>query len=386
MNFSLIECTRCVLDSNDDPNLLLNENGICNHCLIFEKEWKQYVPKREEGKLVLDKMIKKIKSFGQGKKYDCLIGLSGGVDSSYVAYLGKKFGLRPLAVHFDNGWNTELAVQNIENIVNILGFDLHTYVIDWEEFKDLQLAYLKASVIDIEVLTDHAIYGTLFNIAKKNNIKYVLGGLNMATEGILPYHWTYNKKDFINIKDIHKKYGKKKLKTYPFLTRKIKRNLINSEIEFVNYLNLLPFQKDEVKKVLMKEVNWRDYGGKHQESIFTRFYQGYILPKKFGVDKRKAHLSSLICSGQITKTKALKILNEPIYNAQQLEEDLGFVLKKLGLSLKDFNHIMELPPRSHKDFAIEGSLFYYYPILLPLRPLWIMVRNKLGIRQRYQHV
>jgi len=186
------------------------------------------VKKGKEGKILFDTKIQEIKEFGNNKKYDCLIGISGGVDSSYVTYLAHQNGLRALCVHFDNGWNSELAVANIENIVNKLGYDLYTYVINWEEFKDLQLAYLKASVVDIEVLTDHAIYGTLFKIAKENNIKYVLGGHNVVTEGILPYHWTFNKKDYINIKDIHKKFGSISIKSYPFLDRKMKKFIKHS--------------------------------------------------------------------------------------------------------------------------------------------------------------
>jgi asparagine synthetase B (glutamine-hydrolysing) len=215
------QCYNCILDTEDDPNIQFDENGICHYCLQYYKDSKEYLKTGKEAEDLLTSTLQTIKQYGKDKKYDCLIGLSGGVDSSYVAYLAKQFGLRPLCVHFDNGWNSELAVMNIHNIVSKLNFDLDTYVIDWEEFKDLQLAYLKASVIDIEVLTDHAIYGTMFKIAKSNNIKYVLGGHNIATEGILPYHWTYNKKDYINIKAIHKQFGQKKLKSFPFLDKKI---------------------------------------------------------------------------------------------------------------------------------------------------------------------
>jgi tRNA(Ile)-lysidine synthase TilS/MesJ len=196
----MAECKQCILTSGDDPGLVLDGNGICNHCHYYQKEYKLLVLEGEPAKQKLTETIEAIKNYGKGKKYDCLIGLSGGVDSSYVAMLAHQFGLRALCVHFDNGWNSELAVMNIQNIVSKFNFDLSTYVIDWNEFKDLQLAYLRASVVDIEVLTDHAIYGTMFKIAKDNDIKYVLGGHNVVTEGILPYHWTYNKKDYINVK------------------------------------------------------------------------------------------------------------------------------------------------------------------------------------------
>lgn len=363
-------CKRCILDSTDDPNIVFDDNGICNHCHYYDNEAKYYLKSGADADRLMHDTICSIKEYGKGKQYDCLIGLSGGVDSSYVAYIAKQKGLRALCVHFDNGWNSEIAVQNIHNIVNKLDFDLFTYVIDWEEFKDLQLAYLKASVIDIEVLTDHAIYGTMFKIAKDNNIKYVLGGHNVVTEGVLPYHWTYNKKDYINIKAIHKLYGERELRTFPFLDRKMKRFIKKSGVEFVNYLNWVPYVKDEVKRVLQSELSWKDYGGKHYESIWTRFYQGYILPEKFGVDKRKAHLSALICSGQISREAAIAELKNPPYDPEVLNVDREFVLKKLGLTNDAFDAIMKQPVKSHWDFDTEGSFFHYYPMLKPLRPLW----------------
>jgi N-acetyl sugar amidotransferase len=367
---TVIACSRCILDSTDDTNLILDEQGVCNHCHYYDSQKTLLVREGQEASALLEKTLAEIKQYGKNKPYDCLIGLSGGVDSSYVAYLAKQFELRPLCVHFDNGWNSELAVMNIQNIVNTLNFDLYTYVIDWEEFKDLQLAYLKASVVDIEVLTDHAIYGAMFKIAKEHDIKYVLGGHNVVTEGILPYHWTYNKKDYINIKAIHKEYGQKPLKSFPFLDRKMKRFMSRSGIEFINYLNWVPYIKKDVKKLLTDSLGWRDYGGKHYESIWTRFYQGYILPAKFGIDKRKAHLSTLVCSGQITKDEAFKELAEPIYDPQLFKIDREFVLKKLNLAEVEFESIMRLPIRDHREFDTEGSLFNYYPMLKFLKPLW----------------
>lgn len=380
-HINLVTCSHCILDTNDDPDLQLDVNGMCNHCTSYYKQAKEFIKIGVEAEKLLQTTIQKIKDYGKNKNYDCLIGLSGGVDSSYVAYLAKTYGLRALCVHFDNGWNSELAVMNIQNIVEKLGYDLNTYVINWEEFKDLQLAYLKASVIDIEVLTDHAIYGTLFKIAKDNDIKYVLGGHNIVTEGILPYHWTYNKKDYINIQAIHKQYGVRQLKTFPFLDRKMKSFIKNSGVEFINYLNWVPFVKDEIKKLLQKELDWRDYGGKHYESVWTRFYQGYILPTKFNVDKRKAHLATLICSRQITKEEALKELEMPPYDEKQLKIDKEFVLKKLDLSETEFDDIMKLPVRNHREFETEGSFFNYYPVLKPLRPIWEAFKSISGVRK-----
>jgi N-acetyl sugar amidotransferase len=314
--------------------------------------------------------VARIKESGQGKKYDCILGLSGGVDSSYVALIAKQHGLRPLCVHFDNGWNSEIAVRNIHNIVNTLGFDLETYVIDWEEFKDLQLAYLKASVIDIEVVTDHAIYSVIYRLALRHGINYVLSGQNIVTEGVLPSRWGWNIKDFVNIKAIHKAFGQKPLRSYPLLSRSMKKQIAKSGIETVEFLNWMPYRKAEAIQTLQHEVGWLNYGNKHHESIWTRFFQVYILPRKFGVDKRKAHYSNLICSGQMTKEQALSKIEKPAYDPALLEQDKKFVLKKLGLTEAEFEAMMAAPPRSHKDFDTEGSLFHYYPVLKPLRPLW----------------
>lgn len=379
-NNNIVTCSRCVLDSTDDPNLKLDSHGVCNHCRYYDDEAAAYLKTGNEAELLMSTTIQKIKDYGKGRKYDCLIGLSGGVDSSYVAYIAKQKGLRALCVHFDNGWNSEIAVQNIHNIVQKLDYDLYTYVIDWEEFKDLQLAYLKASVIDIEVLTDHAIYGTMFKIAKENDIKYVLGGHNIVTEGVLPYHWTYNKLDYINIRDIHKKYGTKKLVSFPFLDKKMKNFIKNSGVEFINYLNWLPFVKKDVKATLQKELSWKDYGGKHYESVWTRFYQGYILPVKFKVDKRRAHLSTLICSGQMTKSEALEELKTPPYDPEMLKTDKAFVLKKLEMTEEEFDNIMKQPARGHREFETEGSFFSYYPALKPLKPLWNAYKKAVGRR------
>lgn len=376
-NIEFQQCTKTVMDNIADPNISFDEKGICNYYYeYFEKE-KKHVKKGEEGTTFFNKKIAAIKADGQNKPYDCILGLSGGVDSSYLAYLAKKEGLRPLIVHFDNGWNSELAVKNIENIVSILGFDLYTYVINWEEFRDLQIAYLKASVIDIEAITDHAIKATLFKLAAKHKINYFLSGFNIVTEAILPKAWVFNKSDAINIKDIHKKFGTIPLKTFPFLTAFDKRYYsVALKIESVPLLNYIEYNKEQVKEILIKELNWKDYGGKHYESVWTRFYQGYILPEKFKVDKRKAHLSTLICSGQITREQALAELNQPIYDAEQLIIDKEFVLKKLNLDETTFNQLMQLPPCPHTHFETEAySYFDKYPILKPLKGIYSLLKK-----------
>ncbi|MDB6129965.1 MAG: N-acetyl sugar amidotransferase [Verrucomicrobiales bacterium] len=369
-------CTRCVLDTKDVPYLTFNSEGVCSCCQRYDY-WYAHTPRGVEAEKILAQTVEQIKKEGAGKTYDCIVGLSGGVDSTYVAYQAKKHGLRPLAVHFDNGWNSELSVKNIENIISRLGFDLYTYVINWEEFRDLQLSYLKASVIDIEAITDHAIFGSLFRLAAKHKTKWILSGNNLSTEGILPYHWIWNKSDSTNIKDIHRQFGSVKLKTFPFtnFTSKWFHKKI-LKIRTFEILDLMPYIKKDVKALIQKELGWRDYGGKHYESIWTRFYQGYILPTKFGIDKRKAHVSSLICSGQMTREEALLELQKPMYDPEQYQIDKTFVLKKFGLSTAEFDALMTAPVRSHKDFRHQGmALYHRIPFLKPLKPLGDMVKG-----------
>jgi len=363
------QCSISVLDNVADPKITFDDKGICNYYYEYKKAEDETVFTGEEGHQKLNAIVAKIKEAGKEKKYDCITGVSGGVDSTYLALKAKKLGLNPLIVHFDNGWNSELAVKNIENIIGRLGFDLYTLVVDWQEFKDIQLAFIKASVVDIETITDHAIIATLYKLALENNIKYVLSGTNVVTEAILPSYWIYSKTDHINIQDIHKKFGTIPLKTYPFYNRKMKKLVEIQGIESINLLNFMPYVKADVKKTITEELGWRDYGGKHYESIFTRFYQGYILPTKFSIDKRKAHLSNLIFSGQISKTDALNELKEPIYDASQLKMDKEFVLKKLGFTEEEFERIMKEPRREHTDFATEKSIYEKYPIIAPLKPM-----------------
>lgn len=365
------QCCVSVLDTNDDPQMRFDADGRCHYYQDYIRAAQEQIHPRRE----LDALVGQIQERGRGKTYDSILGLSGGVDSTYVAYIAKQLGLRPLAIHFDNGWNSELAVKNIENVVNRLGFDLATYVIDWTEFRDLQLAYLKASVVDIEAVTDHAILATLYRLAAKHGIRDIVSGTNVVTEHVLPAHWVHPKTDHVNIRAIHREFGTVPLRTYPFMDLKLKkyhqlirRTRIHSILDYVNY------DKAEVKRLIADELGWRDYGGKHYESIFTRFYQGYILPRKFGIDKRKAHLSNLIFAGQITRQEALAELAKPIYDPQQLAADYTFVLKKLGLSDQEFEELMNRPPRPHTDFATEQSVYRRFPRLSPLgRPIRYVV-------------
>lgn len=370
------QCTRCVLDTHDDPSITFDKEGICSHCRNYELIEKRVVKRGTEGEVELKKIVATIQKSGKGKAYDCIIGLSGGVDSTYLALQARKLGLRPLAVHFDNGWNSELAVKNIENIVSKLNIDLITYVIDWEEFKDLQLAFLKASVVDIEMITDHAILATMYRLAIKHDIKYILSGTNVVTEAILPPNWIHPKDDHLHIRAINKIFGSVPLKKFPLLNSWIKFLISLKGIKSVAPLNYLPYNKEEVKKVITDTLQWRDYGGKHYESIFTRFYQGYILPVKFGIDKRKAHLSNLINSGQMTRDEVLKELAKPGYDADTKNADYDFVLKKLGLSKTAFEEILQLPVKRHDTYPVHKSIYERFIILKPFRPLWRIITQR----------
>jgi N-acetyl sugar amidotransferase len=365
------QCTISVMDNIADPDISFDEKGISNYYYQFQRAFNESVLTGKEGEDKLAAIAHEIKEAGKDKPYDCIMGLSGGVDSTYVAYVAKKLGLRPLAVHFDNGWNSELAVKNIENIVSRLGFDLETYVINWEEFKDLQMAYLKASVVDIEAITDHAIFATLYRMAGQRGIQYILSGTNVQTENTLPKTWIHPKTDHINIKAIHKAYGTVPLKTFPFMDAKVKRYYQQVKgVRSVSVLNYVDYNKHAVKETIQKELGWRDYGGKHYESIWTRFYQGYILPAKFKIDKRKAHLSDLIFAGQITKEEALAELQQPMYNEEQFKSDYDFVLKKFGFTEQEFNALMQQPPRSHYDFDYEMPIDKRYPVLKPFKKIY----------------
>lgn len=346
-------CAKTVMDTTD-PNIEFDKEGISNHYYEYLEAAKKNLLKEPVRSENLGKIIAEIKENGKSKKYDCLIGLSGGVDSTYVAYLVKELELRPLAVHFDNGWNSELAVHNVNSIIEKLGFDLHTIVVNWEEFRDIQLSYLKASVIDIEVVSDHAIQATMFQLASKFNINYIISGTNIVTEFILPQAWIFPKLDYTNLKSIHDKFGTIKLNTYPGVPfyKYIKYTGFQQLIP-ISLLDFVDYNKSEAMSIIADKLDWRDYGGKHCESLWTKFYQNYILPEKFGVDKRKAHLSTLICSGQISREDALKELESPIYDAQELIDDKEYVLKKLDLSETEFENIMKNPPVPHEFYGTQ---------------------------------
>ena len=344
-------CVRCVMDTVADKNIFFNEIGVCNHCIRYDNLIDTRVLKGQLAKDKLAQLVARIKSHGKKSEYDCIIGVSGGVDSTYVAYLVKSLGLRPLAIHFDNGWNSEQAVSNIEKVLSKLDIDLITHVVDWEEFKDLQLAFLKASVPDGEIPTDHAIYALLWQAAVKHKVKYIISGMNFTTESISVPDWSYGHSDWRYIKDVHAKFGNVKLKSYPhygyfflFYVTVLKR------IKSVSILNYIEYNKEDVMEFLQKELDWEYYGGKHYESNYTKFYQSYILPEKFGVDKRYGHLSDLINAGQMSRPAALLELKKSSYHESTINSELSYVKKKLGLTDEQFAQMMSDPVKSFRDY------------------------------------
>ena len=336
-----------------DVEINFDEHGVCNHCHQFnETSRKEWFP-NEDGTKKWAALADQIRTAGKRQEYDCILGLSGGVDSSYLALGAKEWGLRPLVVHVDAGWNSELAVANIEKIVKYCDFDLHTHVVDWEEMRDLHLAYLKAGIANQDVPQDHVFFASLYHFATRNKIRYILSGGNLATEGIFPKAWHGSAMDAINLKAIHAKYGERPLKTYstisffdyyfwyPFVKK----------MRTVRPLNYKPYNKQEAVDELERTIGWRAYGRKHGESLFTKLFQNYYLPTKFGYDKRKPHLSSLIVSGQMSREEALIKLAEPLYDLQELEIDIAYFCKKLRITRQQFDEFLTGPTHHHADFA-----------------------------------
>ncbi len=351
------ECVRCVMDSSA-ANLALDERGICTFC----RRWDALV---ESGEVeVSDEQLRRqraallarVRDAGRGRRYDCVVGLSGGADSCYALHLAVSEGLRPLVVHVDNGWNSELAVMNIEALLRALDVDLYTVLIRWEQFRDLQLAFLRSDVVDLEMPSDHAIIAGTMRTALKFGIRYVLSGDNHSTETSLPPNWNHRKLDLTNLRAIHDAYTSTPLTTFPMLSS-VERYVRQRQVEWLPFLSRYPYIKSAAIAELTARYGYRTYVGKHGESIITRFYQGYILPTKFGIDKRRLHLSRLICSGQLSREEALAELERPHYDPAQMQIDREFVIKKFGITEGEFNEIMARPGRPHEDFASDERIF-----------------------------
>lgn len=355
-------CTNCIMDTTD-PNINFDERGWCDYCNNYHRNILPNWHPDAEGERELMKVIDRIKKEGEGKPHDCIIGMSGGVDSSYVVYIAKeKFGLRPLIFHVDAGWNSQQAVNNIEKMVDGLNLDLHTEVINWEEMKDLQLAFFKAQVPHVDTPQDHAFFAGLYNFAAKNKIKYILTGANYSTECVRePLEWHYHASDLVQLKDIHRKFGKRALKTFPLadiFTYKLYYRFIKG-VKVVKPLNSVPYIKEEAMQELVDKFGWQKYAHKHYESRFTRFYEGYWLPKKFGYDKRRAHFSSLILTNQMTREEALQKISVSPYDEHAAEQDMEFVAKKLEVPVEELKELMRGKNKSYRDYKSRMPLINF---------------------------
>lgn len=338
-------CTKCIMDDTVE-GIIFDKDGVCTFCKIHDELESKY-PQGKRSKLMLDKIIQKIKKDGKGKRYDCVVGVSGGRDSTYTLYSAVRLGLRPLAIHFDNGWNTDLAVRNIKNVCKKLNVDLYTHVAEWEEFKDMQRAFLKASVPDAEVPTDWVIFSVLFREAARERVKYIIHGHSFRTEGTTPLTWTYMDGRYVNY--IQKIFGTKKIKSFPVMsmTDYLYYTFVR-RIKQIRLLYYLPYNEQEILDMLSKEVDWQSYGGKHHESKYTGFFQSFILTRKFNIDKRKLHYSALIRNGQMNREEALQKVQSDPYEGGK--ETFDYCLKKLGYTHNEFESIMSEAPKLFLDY------------------------------------
>ena len=348
-------CSRCVMDTTD-LEITFDENGYCNHCTEFLSIRDKYQYQSKESGERLERVIEEIKRAGKGKDYDCIIGLSGGVDSSYLAYIARERGLRILSVHMDNGWSSEEAVMNIKNITKKLEIDYESYVLDWEEFKDLQLSFLKASVPEADTPTDIAIVAALHYFAAKYNVKYIISGGNLATEGILPKSWHYNAKDLKYFNHIQKTFGGKRLKKFPtFGYKKEMYFKLIKGIRIIYPFSYVSFAKDNAIELLKEKFDWKYYGGKHYESKYTRFIQSYYLYEKFGIDYRRATLSSQICVGEIDRDDAIEQLKSKPFDLSKIEEEKQYISKKLRISKDEFDRILNMPAKWYWNYPNDDK-------------------------------
>ncbi len=362
-------CTNCVMDTTDS-NIVFDGNGVCDHCITFKNSIKPFWHTDERGKTKLEELVKKIKKEGKGKDFDCMMGMSGGIDSSYLLYkMVTEFGLRPLVFHVDAGWNSQIAVNNIERLVDGLGLDLYTEVINWEEMKDLQLAFFKSGVPHVDVPQDHAFFATMYKFASKYKIKTILTGGNYSTECVRnPLEWMYYQSDSIQLNDIYKKHGTGKLNDYPItniLWHKIWLPYFKS-IKLYRPLDFIPYNKDEAMETLVEKFGYQKYPQKHFESRFTRFYEGFWLPQRFGYDTRKVQFSSLILTNQMTREEALEKLQNESYTEEQIKEDFEFVSNKLGITTEELWSYFHAPKKTFKDYKSQENIYNFGATLLKI--------------------
>ena len=358
-------CSQCVMDTTD-PDIQFDHQNICNHCHQYNVlRNKRYLNSTEK----FDGIISKIRKRGKKHRYDCIVAFSGGTDSSYMLHKLKDCGLRVLAVHYNSGWNSNEATHNIRSMSEKIGVDLYEYTVDFNEFRSLQIAYLKAGVVDMDVPTDHALHGSLYQVAVEKNIPFILTGHNFETESIMPKSWVTDKLDSSNLLDIFKQFGDgSSLKSFPIQTLWRKFYQYNvKRIEMIFILNYLNYDKEKASEEMNKLYNWERVKVKHGESIWTRFYQCYILPEKFGIDKRRAHFSNLILSGVIEREDVLKELTSPPYK-NNLEEDMNLIFDKYKINKSEFEEWMKQPIRKHADFKNEKWIKEWYANIKKIIP------------------
>ena len=356
----LRRCNNCVMDTTD-RKISFDENGMCDHCSDFYNNTRPRWPVGTEAENLLKSLSQKIIREGKGKDFDCIIGMSGGIDSSYLVYAAKEImGLRPLVFHVDAGWNSQIAVNNIQRIVDGLGLDLFTEVINWEEMKDLQKAYFRSGVPHIDTPQDHSFFATMYKFAREHNIQHILTGANLSTECIRnPLEWMYYQSDSRQLRDIHSQFGEDSLNSFPItsiLWHKIWLPYFKG-IKVYRPLNLIPYFKEDAKKLLMERFGWQPYPHKHFESRFTKFYESFWLPERFGYDVRKVQFSSLIVTEQMSRDEALVALRQPSYDKTTIDQEIEFVANKLDVSVSEIMEYMRLPKRSHKDFKNQEDLY-----------------------------
>lgn len=353
-------CTRCIMDETAE-DIVFDEQGVCNYCTEFLERLDHFVdPDPLARQRKLDHLVERVRANGRGKPYDCVVGVSGGVDSSYALVRVKQLGLRPLAVHMDSGWDAEVAANNIANLVRGLGVDLYTHVIDWPEIRGLMESMFAADVRDVEVLYDNALAGVVYSQAAKHRLHYILAGSNMTTEGMrMPGEWTWHKLDKRNIVAISKRFGGPKLRTFPAIgTLMYIKHILLDRVHWIAFLNFIDYRKQAALEELQRDYGYKPYAYKHYESVFTRFWQGYMLPRKFGYDKRKPHLSTLIMTGQMTRTEAMARMGQIAYPSQHdLDADKQYFLKKMGWSEEKFEVYLARPEVRHDAYPSEAALW-----------------------------
>ncbi|MBO4301338.1 MAG: N-acetyl sugar amidotransferase [Desulfovibrio sp.] len=351
-------CTRCIMDTSD-PAISFDTKGYCNHCTTaLRRMADEYLP-NAKGQNNISNMVARLRQDGQGGKYDCILGLSGGVDSSYLAWKSREWGLRILLFHVDGGWNTEESTHNVQTLAERLGYDLHIHTIDWEEMRDVQVAYLKSGLSNLDVPQDHAFFAVLFKKCEEYGIRHWLSGMNLVSESILPASWGHPGLDGRQLVAVHDKFGKHPLRTFPVISfwdcaRFYGKIPFFSRIHVHTPLNNMPYDVFTARKTLENECGWKDYGQKHEESRFTKLFQNHILPQRFGYDKKRAHYSSLIVAGIMTRDEAMEAMQHSAYTPETLENDISYVCELLGLTHAEWDSLMRAPKRYWQDYPSWG--------------------------------